>query len=64
EINFSEGNEIENDTESDSSDFIESEYEKSNSELKSESDNDNDKDILDEIPVIMGDSLVETELNV
>ncbi|CAG8621609.1 3460_t:CDS:2, partial [Diversispora eburnea] len=41
-----------------------SEDEESNSELESESDSDNNKDILDEIPVMMGNSLVETELNV
>jgi hypothetical protein len=74
EINFSEGNanesdnnnenESENDIESDNSNSIESEYEESNSESESESDSDDDKDILDEIPVMMGDSLVETELNV
>ncbi|CAG8581943.1 913_t:CDS:1, partial [Diversispora eburnea] len=57
-------NEIENDTKSDDSDFIESEYEESNSESESESDSDDDKDILDEISVMMGDSLVKTELNV
>ncbi|CAG8514899.1 8708_t:CDS:2, partial [Diversispora eburnea] len=43
---------------------IESEDEESNSESESESDSDNDKDILDEIPIMIGDSLVETELNV
>ncbi|CAG8609811.1 3167_t:CDS:1, partial [Diversispora eburnea] len=42
---------------------IESEYKESNSELESESDSDDNKNILDEIPVMMGDSLVETELN-
>ncbi|CAG8621229.1 5504_t:CDS:2, partial [Diversispora eburnea] len=49
---------------SDSSDSIESEYEESNSESESESDSDNDKEILDEILVMMGDSLVKTELNI
>ncbi|CAG8649049.1 8648_t:CDS:1, partial [Diversispora eburnea] len=43
---------------------IESEYEESNLESESESDSDNDKEILNEIPVMIGDSLVKTELNV
>ncbi|CAG8651775.1 10548_t:CDS:1, partial [Diversispora eburnea] len=43
---------------------IKSEDDENNSELESESDSDNDKDILDKIPVMMGDSLVETELNI
>ncbi|CAG8650606.1 5946_t:CDS:1, partial [Diversispora eburnea] len=62
EINSSEGNK--NDTESDNLDSIESEDKESNSESESESNNDNDKDILDEILVMMRDLLVETELNV
>ncbi|CAG8637062.1 4411_t:CDS:1, partial [Diversispora eburnea] len=49
---------------SDNSDSIESKDEKSNSESESESDSDNNKDILDEISVMIGDSLVKTELNV
>ncbi|CAG8651968.1 598_t:CDS:1, partial [Diversispora eburnea] len=49
---------------SNNSDSIEFEDKESNSESESESDSDNDKEILDEIPVIMGDSLVKTELNV
>ncbi|CAG8630920.1 3301_t:CDS:1, partial [Diversispora eburnea] len=74
EINFPKGNanesdnnnknESENDTESDNSDSIESKYKESNLESESESDSDNDKDILDKISVMIGDSLVETELNV
>ncbi|CAG8628819.1 4767_t:CDS:1, partial [Diversispora eburnea] len=48
----------------DNSNSIESEDEKSNSELKSKSDSEDDKDILDEISVMMGDLLVKTELNI
>ncbi|CAG8656842.1 11603_t:CDS:2, partial [Diversispora eburnea] len=64
ESNDNNENEIENDTKSDNSDSIKFKDEESNSESESESDSDNNKDILDEIPVMMGDSLVETELNV